>query len=213
MGLESRGNRAGGISGPAQFCDSLDGGFAEPARGTVPCNRRGVERTLHRFEDPLEPGRNGMEYLGPCLGSHTPLDLVVLMLGTNDLKSRFGLPPGDIADGVFQLVRLIQRSESGPDRAAPRVLVLAPPPVGDLRGMPELSEKFLFASEKSRRLPELMEQVALGTGEHFLDIQGLVEPSPVDGLHLSGVEHGKLGRAVAAAVLGIFPFGQDGLDS
>jgi lysophospholipase L1-like esterase len=156
------------------------------------------------FEDPIEAGRNGRTYLEPCLLSHMPLDLVVLMLGTNDLKTRFSVPAGDIADGALQLVRIIQRSGSGPDRSAPKVLLLAPPRVGDLDGMPELSEKFLGAARKSKQLPGFLERVALTACVHFLDIQEVVVPSPVDGLHLSAAEHGKLGRAVAEAVVRIF---------
>jgi lysophospholipase L1-like esterase len=157
------------------------------------------------FEDPVEVGRSGRTYLEPCLLSHMPLDLVVLMLGTNDLKTRFSVPAGDIADGASQLVRIVQRSESGPGRATPKVLLLAPPPVGDLDGMPELAEKFMGAARKSKQLPGFLERVALTTGVHFLDIQKVVHPSPLDALHLSATEHGKLGRAVAEAVARIFP--------
>jgi lysophospholipase L1-like esterase len=157
------------------------------------------------FEDPIEKGRNGKTYLEPCLWSHMPLDLVVLMLGTNDLKTRVGVPAGDIAEGAFQLLRLIQRSEAGPDRSAPKILLVAPPAVGELEGMPDLAEKFDGATQKSRRLPELMEQVALGCGAYFLDSQKVVQPSPTDGLHLSAEEHGKLGRAIAESVRQLFP--------
>jgi lysophospholipase L1-like esterase len=156
------------------------------------------------FEDPIEAGRNGSTYLDPCLWSHMPLDLVVVMLGTNDLKTRFSLPPGDIADGASKLLRMIQRSETGPDRSTPKILLLAPPPVGDLEGMPELAEKFKGANVKSKQLPGFLERAALQAGVHFLDTQKVVRPSPLDGLHLSADEHGKLGRAVVEAVVRIF---------
>ena len=67
------------------------------------------------WDDPVEgEHRNGKPYLLPCLLSHAPLDLVILMLGTNDLKSRYSLSAWDIASGVATLIDLIQKSGSGP---------------------------------------------------------------------------------------------------
>src|SRR6056297_2207238 len=65
------------------------------------------------LDDPLEPGRNGLTYLGPCVQSQSPLDLVVLMLGTNDLKRRFSLAPEEIAMGLEKLVLAIAGSGAG----------------------------------------------------------------------------------------------------
>ena len=65
------------------------------------------------WDDPVTEYRNGRTYLIPCLDTHCPLDLVVLMLGTNDLKSRFSLSAYDIAAGAGVLVDLVQRSEAG----------------------------------------------------------------------------------------------------
>ncbi len=78
--------------------------------------------TVH--EDPHVIGRKGREYLTPCLESHKPIDLVILMLGTNDLKSTFNVPPGEIANGANALAKMILTSETGPANKPP------PPPVG-----------------------------------------------------------------------------------
>ncbi len=152
------------------------------------------------FEDPVEPGRCGRGYLKPCLLSHQPLDVVVLMLGTNDLKAIFSVAVEDIGEGVALLVRTIQGSGTGLGGLAPRVLLVSPPPVGNFGHVPELEEKFAGAPLKSRRLPALYEEVARGLGCAFLDSQTIVEPSAVDGLHLEAAEHEKLGRAIAAAI-------------
>jgi lysophospholipase L1-like esterase len=154
--------------------------------------------TVH--DDPLEGSRNGRMYLEPCLESHQPLDLVVLMLGTNDLKTRFGLPAGDIALGVTALIKTIQRSASGPQGYPPQVLLIAPPAVGDLGNLPALSEKFAGAREKSLQLPELYEQVAQAYGCAFLNSQLYTDPSAVDGLHLEATEHARLGQAIASSI-------------
>ena len=75
------------------------------------------------WPDPWEgEHKSGKTYLIPCLESHYPIDLVVMMLGTNDLKHRFGLSAWDIARGAQTLVEMIQRSEFGPYGGAPEVL-------------------------------------------------------------------------------------------
>ena len=70
----------------------------------------GLNGRTTSFEDELRPGRNGATYLDPCLHSHGPIDLVVLMLGTNDLKIRFQATPTDIGKGIDRLPYL---QESG----------------------------------------------------------------------------------------------------
>eukprot|EP00930_Biecheleria_cincta_P055766 TRINITY_DN42046_c0_g1_i1.p1 TRINITY_DN42046_c0_g1~~TRINITY_DN42046_c0_g1_i1.p1 ORF type:complete len:233 (-),score=23.29 TRINITY_DN42046_c0_g1_i1:283-981(-) len=84
------------------------------------------------FENPLfcgegGQGMNGRRYLLPCLYSHRPIDLVVIGLGCNDLKTRFALGPNDIASGVMTLVSLVRESKAGPNDTAPKILVLSPP--------------------------------------------------------------------------------------
>jgi len=85
------------------------------------------------WDDPIEGYKNGKEYLIPCLETHRPLDLVAMLLGTNDLKVRFSLSAYDIANGAGVVVDIVQRSGAGPDEGAPKVLLMAPPPVGKLR--------------------------------------------------------------------------------
>jgi len=80
------------------------------------------------WDDPIEGHKNGKTYLIPCLPSHRPRDLVVLMLGTNDLKHRFSLTAFDIAAGIGTLIDMILTSRCGPANGAPQVLLLTPPP-------------------------------------------------------------------------------------
>ena len=100
------------------------------------------------WDDPIEGYKNGRTYLIPCLETHRPLDLVVLMLGTNDLKQRFSLSAFDIAQGASVLVREIQASVAGIGGRAPLVLLMAPPPVVTLT---DFAEMFEGAESKSRK--------------------------------------------------------------
>lgn len=79
------------------------------------------------WDDPIEGYKNGKEYLIPCLESHKPLDLVIILLGTNDLKTRFSVTASDIASSAGVLVKMTLKSETGPALAAPQVLLIAPP--------------------------------------------------------------------------------------
>jgi lysophospholipase L1-like esterase len=150
------------------------------------------------WDDPIE-GRhkNGHRYLLPCLESHQPLDLVTIMLGTNDLKSRFTVSAYDIAQGAGVLVDIVQRSDVGPNGDAPRVLLLVPPPLGKLT---ELAEMFEGAEAKSVRFSACFQRVAAERRCDFLDTSEVIVSSEIDGIHLAASEHQKLGKAVATQV-------------
>jgi len=149
------------------------------------------------WDDPIEGYKNGKSYLIPCLETHRPLDLVIIMLGTNDLKMRFSLPAYDIANGAGVLVDVVQKSEAGHDGRPPEVLLLAPPPVTTLT---EFSEMFAGSLEKSKRFGQHYRRVAEEQGCHFLDTGQVIVSSPLDGIHFELGEHRKLGLAVAEKV-------------
>ena len=141
--------------------------------------------------------RNGLTYLRPCLDSHAPLDLVLLMLGTNDLKHRFGLSAYDLAVNISSVIAAIQQSASGIGGAAPPVLLLSPAHIGPLTLLAELFEG---AVEKSRKLAEYYRVVAAQLGCHFFDVAEVVTASPTDGVHWEADQHVALGRRLAVLV-------------
>jgi lysophospholipase L1-like esterase len=155
--------------------------------------------TVH--DDPIEGAyKNGLSYLFPCLESQRPVDIVALMLGTNDLKARFSLPAEDIAEGIGVLLDAIAKSFAGPAGAAPRVLLIAPPPLARLE---LLAGMFSGGSEKSHRLGSLYAAVAARFHAAFLDAGSTISSSDIDGIHFEASAHAKLGAAVAAAIRGI----------
>lgn len=149
------------------------------------------------WDDPIEGYKNGKEYLIPCLESHRPIDLVTILLGTNDLKVRFSVSAYDVASGTGVLVDIVQRSDAGPNGGAPSVLLMAPPPLGRLT---EYAEMFEGAKLKSRKLAEHFRRVADEYGCAFLDTSDIIVSSDIDGVHIEADEHRKLGQAVAAVV-------------
>jgi len=150
------------------------------------------------WDDPVEgEWRNGLRYLTPCLASHAPLDLVVLLLGTNDLKMRFSVPPSDIAGGIERLVTTIQISASGKNLRPPQILLLTPPPVGRFSNYADM---FTGSTEKSQKFGLYYRQVAELHSCHFLDTSTLVQSWDLDGIHLSPEDHHKLGLAVAEVI-------------
>jgi lysophospholipase L1-like esterase len=153
------------------------------------------------WDDPIEGYKNGREYLIPCLESHRPLDLVIILLGTNDLKKRFSLSAYDIAQGAGVLVRVVQGSQSGREGMGPRVLLLAPPPTVALT---EYAEMFEDAGRKSQKFSERYGRVAKELGCAYLDTSVVIVSSPLDGIHFEGGEHCKLGKAVAVKVKELF---------
>ncbi|MCD6521135.1 MAG: SGNH/GDSL hydrolase family protein [Anaerolineae bacterium] len=149
------------------------------------------------WDDPIEGYKNGREYLIPCLETHKPLDVVVILLGTNDLKHRFSLTAFDIAAGAGVLVDVVQKSQAGRENRAPEVLLIAPPPLGKLS---DFTQMFQGGVEKSKELGRFYKAVAEEKGCHFLDAGQILVSSEADGVHFDPEGHKALGQAVAQKV-------------
>ncbi len=151
------------------------------------------------WESPFAPGRDGRAYLVPCLASHAPIAVLVLMLGTNDLKSLFRLAAPDVAAGAAALVDIALVSGAGPDGGPPRVLLVAPARLGPATAISALWG-FGEARGTSAHLAPHYRTAAAELGCAFLDADSLVAVHPADGVHLDAEGHAALGRAIAADV-------------
>ena len=150
-------------------------------------------------DDPIEGAeRNGKTYLHPCLMSHKPLDLVVIMLGTNDLKTRFNKTPWEIAAGVGVLVDIVKTAAAGRNEGVPAILVVSPPPTSD--SFVEYAEMFIGAPPKSHRLAAEYRRMAEERGVHFFDAGSVIKSDPADGIHFDPAAHAALGKAIAAEI-------------
>ena len=152
--------------------------------------------TVH--DDPMEGEyRNGLRVLPALLESHKPLDLVIVKLGTNDLKNCLHVSATDIAFCLDRLVRLIQGFGAGPEGAAPGIIVVAPPPILEVGC---LAEMFAGGAAKSQGLAAAIRSMADRMGVGFFDAGRVIAVSPVDGIHYKAEAQVALGLAMAGAV-------------
>ncbi len=152
------------------------------------------------LDDPFEPGRNGLSYLRPCLESQAPVDLVAIMLGSNDLKSFYRREAPQVAWASAALARAVMASRTGPGQSAPRVLLLSPPHLGPFEARSSLWG-FAGADVKSRALAPHVKTAAEVVGCAFFDVGAVTSASPLDGVHLDAEGHARLGRALVEPVL------------
>jgi len=152
------------------------------------------------WDDPFGEHKNGKTYLAPCLESHRELDLVILMLGTNDLKTYFRLSACDAAQGVKALSLVVKSSGSGRGGGAPELLLVSPPP---FKARSFLEHIYAGAEAKSKELRAHLQTVATVLGCHFLDAAEFVTSCSADGVHWEADQHARFATAIRAAVLSI----------
>jgi len=157
----------------------------------------GLNGRTTRWDDPIEPHLNGITYLRPCIESHQPLDLIVIMLGTNDLKHRFDLTASDIALSAAVLAAEAHRLGRTADGSSAGVLLVAPPAITTLT---EFDQMFAGALEKSRQFSHYYRLAAGWRNVPFFDAGSVIVSSEKDGIHFDVAEHRKLGEALADEV-------------
>lgn len=150
------------------------------------------------FDDPMMGDHmNATIGLRLALNSHGPLDYMVLMLGTNDVKTRFGASADRIVAGIAGLVDMALGPEMANRHPGLKLLLIAPPPVQELG---PLTAEFIGGAAKSRALAGLLHSYAQARGLGFLDAGTVLQTSPVDGIHYAPEGHAALAIAVADAL-------------
>ena len=149
-------------------------------------------------DDPFKPGRNGLNGIEQVIEMHSPLELVVLMLGTNDFQSMHNNNAWHAAQGIRSLIAHIRQSPVEPGMPVPRILLLCPPEMQKPKG--SIAPKFEGGENKCVGLAAEYALVAKDLGCDFLDAGQITPPSTVDGIHLDKDQHITLGTAVAEKV-------------
>lgn len=148
---------------------------------------------------PGRPFRNGLTLLPRSLEMHYPVDVVVLMLGTNDLKLQYNQSAQAITANMKQLINVIKVSQRGPDASVPKILLMAPPPIIKIKNLhPQFDDDAVIA--KSYKLGKLYRALAVEEGCAFLDTATVVRASELDGFHMDAQQLVLLGHAVARVV-------------
>ena len=152
------------------------------------------------FDDPSTvDDRNGARALPMLLSTHQPLDLVIILLGTNDIKFANRCRAFDAAMGMARLVQIVQTFPFLPAYKTPQVLVVAPPAL-----VPTTDEWFNdlwgHAIEESKRFPHHYARVAKEMGVHFFDAGTVAKADPTDGGHLDAENTRAIGTALVPVV-------------
>lgn len=150
---------------------------------------------------PGKEGRNGSQYLIPCLDSHDPLDLVILMLGTNELKHKFQNSPeriGNLLDEHF--VKIILHRKSQFRNTYPKVLIISLPIINEKTDY--ASQRYVGGNEKSKKLKEIYIEIAKTNNCNFVDISELTVGN--DWVHLTKESHRKLANKLKEEIKNIF---------
>lgn len=162
----------------------------------------GLSGRTTSFEDPIFEGLSGFAAIYPCMMTHEPLDLLIIMLGTNDVKQRFAATPANIAKGMERLAtKAIHTPEAW--RGKPNILIIAPPPIEDgYNGTEIQGEMGVDCVDKSKAIIPLYRDVAERLVCHYLDASSIpgMAMYPYDYMHLSLESHRLLAQHLAGMI-------------
>ncbi|RCX08748.1 SGNH/GDSL hydrolase family protein [Marinomonas foliarum] len=165
----------------------------------------GLSARTTSLDDPTDPRLNGSSYLPSALASHLPLDLVIIMLGTNDTKAFFHRSAFEIANGVSKLIGQVISCAGGvgTSYSAPKVLLVAPPPLGKLKHI-WFQGTFEGGLEKTLELPKYYAALADFMNIEFLNAGDFITTDGVDGIHFTVENNAALGKVIMEKVKMIF---------
>lgn len=165
--------------------------------GGVQVIAEGLNGRTTAFDDHLAGAdRNGARTLPTILGTHAPLDLVIIMLGANDMKPWIHGNPLAAKQGMARLASIVRGYDHGFNYPEPQILLVAPPVVSETANA-DCKEMFSGAEEASRRLAPLYAALADDVGCGFFDAGSVAVTTPLDGVHLDAENTRKIGEALA----------------
>ncbi len=150
------------------------------------------------WSDPFKEGRDGSQGLAQVIEMHSPLTLVILMLGSNDFQCTHDHNAWLSAQGTAKLIQIIQAAPIEPGMPKPDIMIIAPPAIIKPKG--SIAHKFEGSEKRCVGLAAELESVAKAHSVHYFDAGSVTEASTVDGIHLDENQHQLLGRAIACAV-------------
>ena len=191
-----------GDSNTHGYCAMNDGRFDENERWTCL-----LQKSLGEDYLILEEGLSGLDYLYPCLMSHEPVDLLVIMLGTNDTKERFSAGAPAIGLGMIRLVKKAIATTDCWRNGRPQILIVTPQNIGKEYENSNVSGTMgKGCAEKSQGLAAEYERIADQFGCYYLDANKVVQAAPndIDHMHLTAQGHKELAAALDKKIREIF---------
>lgn len=164
----------------------------------------GLNGRTSAFDDPQDDTRNGLKYIATCMQTNMPIDMVIVMLGTNDVKSFFPYTPYVVANGFGRIVKEIRKIDYGKNGKIPEVLVVSPIAINEDAAKGWIGGEFGMDSvKKNAELPVYLEKVAREQGAHFFNIGAYVTADPADGIHMNEQGHRIMAEKMFAQVKNI----------
>lgn len=154
----------------------------------------GMTGRTTNLENPRVKNANGQTYLSPCLKSHNPLDVVIFLLGTNDLKDVFNRVPKDVAEAMGGVIKIAQKEAINYDGLPAKIIIVSPTLVHEI--VKNIRPDFNGGPEKSKHLAEELEKVASKNDCKFIDLAKYVKASKIDGIHLDKEGHRKVAEVL-----------------
>jgi len=154
-------------------------------------NSRGIENGDPR---PGKEGRRALDYIEACLDSQDPLDRVIVLLGTNELKHEMGMTAEAVGESMEKLLNIVLTRSSQFRGTTPKVTLLSPPITNEETEYCRTGDKYFGSTEKSKQLVEVYKNLATKLGIGFVALSSI--NVGVDGIHIDANEHAKVAELV-----------------
>jgi|TARA_B110000114_G_scaffold157372_1_gene171868 lysophospholipase L1-like esterase len=215
------------------FGDSNSWGYSSDGKGSkyelrwpvvMLQNLQKIKSTFSVIEDSL-PGRttdlddpqdgeflNGASNLKSSLLAQSPINHSIIMLGTNDLKSRFNKSAKEIAKSLIDLANITLSSKAGKggwhDENSPSVSIICPPILGEQTNNPDWNDEtwrtykqWEGGYEKSKILAKEIQLLCNAKNIHFINSNNYIKCSKKDPIHWDEEAHLIFGKTVADILL------------
>ncbi|NTU69868.1 hypothetical protein HGB13_03565, partial [bacterium] len=163
----------------------------------------GLNGLKTNIDSPDKKGKNGLTFLYPCLESQKPIDIIILQLGKNNLKSKYNASSKSVAKGIEECIKVIQKEGKTRYGKIPKIILIPVLPIIEKINMHagRMENAFVGANKKSISLLPLYKEIAHNYKIEFIDITKFVKVSGIDGVHMTANSHRVIGTKIAELII------------
>jgi lysophospholipase L1-like esterase len=188
------------IIGRHEFADRWPNVLAAGLGAGVTVIAEGLNGRTTAFDDPTDGAdRNGARTLPTVLSTHTPLDLIIVMLGANDMKGWVHGQAIAAREGMERIIDVVRGHGYPLNGKAPDILIVSPPPLCET-AEPRFAAMFEGGVAQSQMLASLYADLADETDCGFFDAGSVAKTTPLDGVHLDAANTRAIGRGLEPVV-------------